>query len=113
MVGFYDIYIKVLIGYLVTTGTFILSRNLFDSKIKFLINFTHQQSKLPLPIRLAIFFFGYRKRIDGSDFWGIEYYPSDGDFSDPKKKKRIVIGILEPFIGFLFILVGTIISITV
>ncbi len=64
MVGFYDIYIKVLIGYLVTTGTFILSRrNLFDSKIKFLINFTHQQSKLPLPIRLAIFFFGYEKEL--------------------------------------------------
>ena len=106
MNAFYNMYINILSGYFIIAGTFILSRNIFDSNMKMLINFAHKQSKLPFLIKFAITVFGYRTKLIDIDFWDVKYYPTEGDFS---YKKQMYI--FEPFIGFIFILIGTVLSI--
>jgi len=103
---FYRIYISILSGYLIIGGTFILSRNIFNNTMKKLINYTHHQSKLPFFVKFVIFSFGYSKKIRNINFWNVEYCPTRDDFSYEQQLQ-----ILEPFIGFIFIVIGTGLSI--
>ena len=104
----YEIYLIVLSGYFILSGTYILSKNIFDSNIKKLINFAHNQSKLPFCIKLVIFIFGYRNALKDINFWNVEYCPTTDSFSYHQKIK-----IIEPFIGFIFIATGTLISLLI
>lgn len=103
---FYIIYINILSGYFIIAGTFILSRNIFDNTMKKLTNYAHDQSKLPFFVKFAILSFGYSKKLTDINFWNVEYCPTRDNFSYEQQLQ-----ILEPFIGFIFIVIGTGLSI--
>jgi hypothetical protein len=96
---------KLVSFFLIISGTYILSRNLFDSNIKMLINFFNSQTKLPFLIKTAILIFGYKNKIKDLKFWDVNYAPTREDFSIEKQLQ-----IIQPFIGFIFILLGTLVS---
>jgi len=104
----YDSYVIILSGYFIMSGTFILSRNLFDNNMKRLINLAHNQSKLPFFVKLAVFCFGYRKKLTDIEFFDVEHYPTSNNFS-----YKQILKIIEPFIGFIFILIGTVLSLLI
>lgn len=95
------IYYKALCGILVIAGTYILSKQLFEQSIKKPFNFEFKE--LPWYLQLVIIIFGDKKKYDNKELLMGETYPIHGDFPLRKKLK-----IIEPFIGFILICLGTI-----
>jgi hypothetical protein len=101
----FEIYLIALKGYLIIGGTFILTRNLFESSVKRLVNFLSNYERIPLLVRLVLVISGYKIALRNIEFWDIQRCPSSDDFP-----WRLQVEIIEPFIGFLFIAAGTILS---
>ncbi|HLA28472.1 MAG TPA: hypothetical protein VJZ49_11315 [Syntrophales bacterium] len=95
--------INILSGCFIIAGTFFLSKSIFNHHMKMLVNYVfNRQAKLPVFITLAIFTFGYRNKLKDIKFWDYEHVPSEDAFSFEQQWR-----ILEPFVGFICIFIGT------
>ena len=94
-------YYKALCGIFVITGTYILSKQLFEHSFKQPVNFEFKE--LPMFLQVVIILFGEKAKYENKELWMGETYPMHGNFPWSKKLK-----IMEPFIGFVFICLGTI-----
>ncbi|MBN2570124.1 MAG: hypothetical protein JXB42_11900 [Deltaproteobacteria bacterium] len=108
MKGAYKIYGSISSAFLILFGTYLLSRNIFRKNIVRLFNFRGQEAHLPRLMQFIVFIFGYQKAFKNGELWKTEHYPTYYNFSLREK-----IRIIEPFLGFAFILVGTIISLVI
>jgi len=88
----------------VMAGTYLLSMSLFGQTTKRLINFDYKE--LPWYLKIIIYVFGYKKDFLNKTLWAPDYLPSHHNFV-LKDKLRII----APFLGFLFIVAGAILSI--
>ena len=94
------IYYKALCGILVITGTYILSKQLFEQSFRKSVNFEFKE--LPWYLQLVIILFGDKRKYENKELWMGESFPTHEDF--PWRKKLKIIG---PFIGFILIFLGT------
>lgn len=82
-------------------GTYILSREMFRASAQRLSNFDFKKN-LPLRFKIVLRIFGYKRKFENKELWGINFYPSPEHFSKQQKRE-----ILMPFIGFILICIGT------
>lgn len=95
--------LKSLCAVLIIVGTYLLSKSLFSYEAKQMLNLPFQ--KLPFYFKGIISLFGFRRSYKDKSLWEAEYFPDCNYFSLSSQ-----FTILGPFIGFLLIVGGTLLS---
>ena len=93
--------LKGFCAFLVVAGTFLLSRSLFTQRFQMLINIRYHT----LPWYLRILVFGYKRKYETMELWSGEEgrFPTSAEGFPFDMKLRII----EPFLGFMLIVSGT------
>jgi len=97
---------KVVCAFFVIVGTYILSRGVFEQKVKRLINFEFQT--LPWCFKFVIICFGYKAAFISKALWDVKEYPMTEKLSLKTKMEEI-----SPFLGFLFVFIGTLLALVI
>jgi len=91
---------RVLFGFLIISGTYLLSKQVFEQPFKKGINFSFE--KLPIFIKIALKLFGDVKKYKNKTLWSEKAFPAGDKFPSQEQTE-----ILTPFIGFILLCIGT------
>lgn len=95
---------KLFAAVLIISGTYLLSKRIFENSFQEQIRFTF--SELPLSFKIALYVFGDKEKFENKQLWNREPFPIPGNFNCKQK-----FWLLAPFIGFILICLGTFMSI--
>ncbi len=102
--------LKIICALLIIAGTYLLSKSVFINETKRMVHLKYQN--LPFYLKGIITLFALRKRYKDGSLWDvsslINYYPAPDCF--PWFLKFEIMG---PFIGFILIVVGTLLSLLI
>jgi len=99
-------FISFISGIFVLSGTYLLSKNVFEQSIQRLINVPYEN--LPRLVKMAVVFFGYKNRFISQQLWNGSnmQYPMKDNLSF-----KMQYDLLEPFLGFFLIFIGVLIQV--
>lgn len=98
---------KIISATFIILGTYLLSKSIFISSVKMLSNIKYKD--LPWYFKLVIISLYLKKNYVSSELWMMkreDYAPTKDNFSWAQKSI-----LLQPYIGFIFISIGTFLSI--
>ena len=88
---------------LVVLGTWFLSRSVFKASVQRTVNY--KMGKLPWLLGSFVFLSGYAKQYKNGELWNSANYPSSDESSLCTQIK-----IIEPLLGFVFIVAGCVLQ---